>query len=55
MSAASALAHQAFVDRQQQLAAAVRAAADKIGAGQGYRPVYWTLVDLARRAAEANP
>jgi hypothetical protein len=55
MSAASALAHQAFVDRQQRLAAAVRAAADKIGAGQGYRPVYWTLVDLARRAAEANP
>jgi hypothetical protein len=55
MSAASALAHQAFVARQQRLAASVRQAADQVGASQGYRPVYWTLVDLAHRAVEAHP
>jgi hypothetical protein len=55
MSAASALAHQAFVTRQQRLVTSVRQAADQVGASQGYRPVYWTLVDLAHRAVEAHP
>jgi hypothetical protein len=49
MSAASALRHEAFVERQRALAAHVRRAADALQQAQGYRPSYWTLVDLARR------
>jgi hypothetical protein len=54
MSAASALHHEAFVARQQQLAAEVRLAADQLQAAQGYRPSYWTLVRLAGQAVRAD-
>lgn len=54
MSAASALRHEAFVERQRALAAKVRQAAGELGQRQGYRPSYWTLVDLARREVAAG-
>ena len=40
--------------RQRTLAAAVQAAADSTTVSQGYPPFYWTLVDLATRAAQAK-
>jgi hypothetical protein len=49
MSAASALRHEAFVERQRALAARVERAADSLEASRGYRPSYWTLVEMARR------
>jgi hypothetical protein len=54
MPAVSALRHEAFVERQRALAAQVRVAADALEAAQGYRPSYWTLVDLAARAVRAH-
>jgi hypothetical protein len=54
MSAASALRHEAFVERQRALATRVRQAADALEQRQGYRPSYWTLVDLAGREVAAG-
>lgn len=54
MSAASALRHEAFVERQQALAARVRQAAEALEAKQGYPPSYWTLAELARRAVASG-
>jgi len=54
MSSSSALRHDAFMTRQRKLAADVRAAADSTTATQGYPPFYWTLVDLATRATQAD-
>ncbi len=54
MSASSALSHEAFVARQRQLAAAVEQAAAQTEAAQGYRPFYWTLVDLAGQAVRGD-
>lgn len=54
MSAPSALSHDAFVTRQRDLAAEVQAAADSTTAAQGYPPFYWTLVDLATSATQAD-
>ncbi|HET8632824.1 MAG TPA: YiiX/YebB-like N1pC/P60 family cysteine hydrolase, partial [Gemmatimonadales bacterium] len=54
MSAASALRHEAFVERQRTLAASVHQAADQLEQRQGYRPSYWTLLDLARREVAAG-
>lgn len=51
MSAASALRHQAFVDRQRLLADRVRAAVERHRADQGYPPPYWGLVAIAREQA----
>lgn len=55
MSASSALSHETFVARQRQLAATVEQAARQMEAAQGYPPFYWTLVDLAHRAAQPPP
>jgi len=54
MSASSALSHDVFVTRQRALAARVQEAVDSTAASQGYPPFYWTLVDLATRAAQAD-
>lgn len=54
MSASSALSHDVFVTRQRALAARVQEAVDSTTAAQGYPPFYWTLVDLATRAAQAD-
>ena len=54
MSSSSALSHDVFVTRQRELAAKVWAAADSTTAAQGYPPFYWTLVDLATRATQAD-
>jgi hypothetical protein len=54
MSASSALSHDVFVTRQRALAAKVQAAVDSTTASQGYPPFYWTLVDLATRATQAD-
>ena len=54
MSSSSALRHDTFMTRQRKLAAEVQAAADSTTAAQGYPPFYWTLVDLATRAAQAD-
>jgi hypothetical protein len=40
--------------RQRTLAASVRQAADQLEQRQGYRPSYWTLLDLARREVAAG-
>ncbi|MDH4131616.1 MAG: hypothetical protein OEV95_07390 [Gemmatimonadota bacterium] len=54
MSASSALSHDEFVTRQRKLAAEVKVAADSTAEAQGYPPFYWTLVDLATRATQAD-
>jgi hypothetical protein len=54
MSAAAALRHEAFVTRQRAVAEAVRTAAERWTAAEGYPPPYWVLVELARGAA-ADP
>jgi hypothetical protein len=51
MSAASALRHRAFVDRQRALAERLRGEIEHRAATQGYLPPYWTLVSIARAAA----
>jgi hypothetical protein len=54
MSAASALRHEAFVERQRALAALVQVAEGRQTAAQGYPPPYWALVDLARQAVSGE-
>jgi hypothetical protein len=51
MAAVAALRSRAYTDRHRALAAAVRAAAAAWKTAHGYEPAYWTLVELARRAA----
>ena len=51
MSAAAALRSRAFSDRERRLAGRVAAQATMLASGQGYPPPFWTLLELARRAA----
>ncbi len=51
MSAAAALRNKSFSDRHARIAAIVRGEATRLESEQGYRPAYWTLLDLARRTA----
>ncbi len=50
MSAAAALRNRGYSERHRALSASVRAAAAEWQATNGYRPMYWSLVDLARAA-----
>jgi Permuted papain-like amidase enzyme, YaeF/YiiX, C92 family len=54
MSAAAALRNRAFTERHRRLATQVRAAADAWASSHGYRPPYWTLVELARTAVRGG-
>jgi hypothetical protein len=54
MSSASALRHDTFMTRQRKLAAEVQRAAEREEEKEGYTPFYWTLVDLATRATQAD-
>ena len=50
MGPASALRNRAYNARHAALESEVRSAADAWAASKGYRPAYWTLVELARTA-----
>jgi hypothetical protein len=50
MSASSALRNRAYSERHAMLAARVRESAAAWATAHGYRPAYWTLVELARKA-----
>lgn len=55
MSPSAALRNATFSERQRALAALVLSRAESLATTQGYRPPYWTLVDLARAAAVERP
>lgn len=52
MAPASALRNRAYNARHAALKADVRGAAEAWAASSGYRPAYWTLVELAREATD---
>jgi hypothetical protein len=54
MSPAAALRNRRYTARHRALSARVRASAAEWHAVNGYRPTYWSLVDLARAAVRAE-
>ena len=54
MSPSAALRNSVYTARHRELAARVRAEAERIAGQQGYFPPYWVLLDLARKAVGAG-
>ena len=55
MTAAAALRNQAYSERHRAASGRVRVEAEAWAAGRGYRPPYWTLIELARAVGDGSP
>ena len=55
MAAAAALRNRAYSERHRAASGRVRVEAEAWAAGRGYRPPYWTLIELARAVGDGSP